>query len=120
MLVATPAAMKEVRTLGRVLGPRGLMPNPKTGTVTDDTAAAVKESKAGRVEYRADKGGAAHMPLGKVSFEAGALMENAEAAIGAIVKARPAATKGNYVISCTLSATMSPGVKIDLKDILKV
>ncbi|MCM8538517.1 MAG: 50S ribosomal protein L1 [Lentisphaeraceae bacterium] len=120
VLVATPAAMKEVRTLGRVLGPRGLMPNPKTGTVTDDTAAAVKESKAGRVEYRADKGGAAHMPLGKVSFEAGQLLENAETAIGAILKARPASTKGNYVISCTLSATMSPGVKIDLKDILKV
>ena len=120
VLVATPAAMKDVRTLGRVLGPRGLMPNPKTGTVTDDTAAAVKESKAGRVEYRADKGGAAHMPLGKVSFEAGALVENAEAAIGAILKARPASTKGNYLVSCTLSATMSPGIKIDLKDILKV
>lgn len=120
VLVATPAAMKEVRTLGRVLGPRGLMPNPKTGTVTDDTAAAVKESKAGRVEYRADKGGATHMPLGKVSFEANQLLENAETAINAILKARPASTKGNYVISCTLSATMSPGVKIDLKDILKV
>lgn len=120
VLIATPAAMKDVRTLGRVLGPRGLMPNPKTGTVTDDTAAAVKESKAGRVEYRADKGGAAHMPLGKVSFGASDLVENAETAIGAILKARPASTKGNYLVSCTLSATMSPGVKIDLKDILKV
>jgi large subunit ribosomal protein L1 len=120
VLIATPAAMKEVRTLGRVLGPRSLMPNPKTGTVSDDTASAVKESKAGRVEYRADKGGAAHMPLGKVSFEVNSLVENAEAAIAAILKARPASTKGNYMLSCTLSATMSPGVKVDLKDILKV
>ena len=120
VLIATPAAMKDVRTLGRVLGPRGLMPNPKTGTVTDDTATAVNESKAGRVEFRADKGGAAHMPLGKVSFDAGKLVENAESAINAILKARPAATKGNYMLSCTLSATMSPGVRIDLKDIVKV
>ena len=120
VLIATPSAMKQVRTLGRVLGPRGLMPNPKTGTVTDDTAQAVKESKAGRVEYRADKGGAAHMPLGKVSFDTDKIVENAETAIAAIVKARPASTKGNYVLSCTLSATMSPGVKIELKDILKV
>lgn len=112
--------MKDVRTLGRVLGPRGLMPNPKTGTVTDDTATAVKESKAGRVEFRADKGGAAHMPLGKISFEISHLVENAEAAINAILKARPASTKGNYMLSCTLSATMSPGVKVDLKDMLKV
>jgi len=120
VLIATPAAMKDVRTLGRVLGPRGLMPNPKTGIVTDDTASAVKESKAGRVEFRADKGGAAHMPLGKVSFDVSKLVENAETAIGAILKARPAATKGNYMLSCTLSATMSPGVRIDLKDIVKV
>jgi large subunit ribosomal protein L1 len=112
--------MKDVRTLGRVLGPRGLMPNPKTGTVTDDTATAVKESKAGRVEFRADKGGAAHMPLGKVSFETTALVENAETAINAILKARPASTKGNYLLSCTVSATMSPGIKVDLKDMLKV
>lgn len=120
VLVATPAAMKDVRTLGRVLGPRGLMPNPKTGTVTDDTAKAVKESKAGRVEFRADKGGAAHMPLGKVSFGTTELLENAETAINAILKARPASTKGNYLLSCTVSATMSPGVKVDLKDMLKV
>jgi large subunit ribosomal protein L1 len=96
------------------------MPNPKTGTVTDDTATAVRESKAGRVEFRADKGGVAHMPLGKLSFESNKLVENAQTAINAIVKARPAAAKGFYVLSCTLSATMSPGVKIDLKDILKV
>lgn len=120
VLIATPDAMKDVRTLGRVLGPRGLMPNPKTGTVTDDTATAVRESKAGRVEFRADKGGVAHMPLGKLSFESNKLLENAQTAINAIVKARPAAAKGFYVLSCTLSATMSPGVKIDLKDILKV
>jgi large subunit ribosomal protein L1 len=120
VLIATPDAMKDVRTLGRVLGPRGLMPNPKTGTVTDDTATAVRESKAGRVEFRADKGGVAHMPLGKLSFESNKLVENAQTAINAIVKARPAAAKGFYVLSCTLSATMSPGVKIDLKDILKV
>lgn len=120
VLIATPAAMKDVRTLGRVLGPRGLMPNPKTGTVTDDTAKAVSESKAGRVEFRADKGGATHMPLGKVSFEVSKLVENAETAINAILKARPASTKGNYMLSCTISATMSPGVKVDLKDIVKV
>jgi len=120
VLIATPSAMKDVRTLGRVLGPRGLMPNPKTGTVTDDTATAVRESKAGRVEFRADKGGVAHMPLGKVSFDQTKLVENAEAAINAILKARPASAKGIYMLSCTLSATMSPGVKVDLKDIVKV
>lgn len=119
VLVATPDAMKTVRTLGRVLGPRGLMPNPKTGTVTTDTAAAVTQSKAGRVEYRADKGACAHVPVGKVSFDSDKIVENAETVIGAILKARPASTKGHYVLSCTLSATMSPGVKIDLKDIVK-
>lgn len=119
VLVATPDAMKTVRTLGRVLGPRGLMPNPKTGTVTTDTAAAVKASKAGRVEYRADKGACAHVPVGKVSFDSDKIVENAETVIGAILKARPASTKGHYVLSCTISATMSPGVKIDLKDIVK-
>jgi large subunit ribosomal protein L1 len=119
VLIATPEAMKQVRTLGRVLGPRGLMPNPKTGTVTEDVAGAVRESKAGRVEYRADKGAVAHVPVGKVSFEADKIVENTQALIAAIVKARPASTKGNYVVSCTLSSTMSPGVKIDLKDIVK-
>ena len=120
VIVTMPSVMGKLGPLGRILGPRGLMPNPKTGTVSDDTAHAVNESKAGRVEFRADKGGAAHMPLGKVSFEIPKLVENAETAINAIIKARPAATKGNYVLSCTISATMSPGVKIDLKDILKV
>ena len=119
VLVATPEAMQKVRTLGRVLGPRGLMPNPKTGTVTEDTATAVNLSKAGRVEYRADKGGAAHVPFGKLSFEADKLQENAETVIGAILRARPATTKGHYVLTCTISATMSPGIKIDLKEYIK-
>ncbi|WP_420792930.1 50S ribosomal protein L1 [Lentisphaera marina] len=117
VLIATPAAMSKVRTLGRVLGPRGLMPNPKTGTVTDDVAAAVKASKGGRVEYRADKGGATHVLVGKLSFDAEKLTENAQAIVDAIVKARPSATKGTYVVSCSVSSTMSPGLKIDLKDL---
>jgi len=117
VLIATPAAMTKVRTLGRVLGPRGLMPNPKTGTVTDDVAAATKASKGGRVEYRADKGGATHVLVGKLSFDADKLKENAEAIVEAILKARPSATKGTYVLSCSVSSTMSPGLKIDLKDL---
>jgi large subunit ribosomal protein L1 len=117
VLIATPAAMSKVRTLGRALGPRGLMPNPKTGTVTDDVASAVKASKGGRVEYRADKGGATHVLVGKLSFEAEKLTENAQAIVDAIVKARPSATKGTYLVSCTVSSTMSPGLKIDLKDL---
>lgn len=120
VLVATPAAMQKVRTLGRILGPRSLMPNPKTGTVTDDTAGAVKAAKAGRVEYKADRGASCHIVVGKVSFDQDKLVENCQAVIGAIVKARPASTKGNYVLSCTLSSTMGPGVKIELKDIVKV
>ncbi|MBO7742034.1 MAG: 50S ribosomal protein L1 [Victivallales bacterium] len=114
VLIATPAAMKEVRTLGRVLGPRGLMPNPKTGTVTDDTGNAVKEAKAGRVEYRCDKGGVVHMPIGKLSFDAEALMENLDTAFTAVAKARPAVVKGIYMKAATLSATMAPGVRLDL------
>jgi len=113
VLIATPGAMSEVRKLGRVLGPRGLMPNPKTGTVTDDTGAAVRESKGGRVEYRADRGGVAHVPVGKVSFTQSALKENSEAVISALVRARPAKSKGTYLLSFTLSSTMSPGVKLD-------
>ena len=118
VMIATPAAMTKVRTLGRVLGPRGLMPNPKTGTVTDDTKAAVKASKGGRVEYRADKGGATHVLVGKLSFGVKELKENAVAIAEAINKARPSATKGVYVVSCTVSSTMSPGLKIDLKDLV--
>lgn len=119
VMIATPAAMKEVRTLGRVLGPRGLMPNPKTGTVTDDTAKAVKEAKAGRVEYRCDRGGCVQMPIGKFSFDAEALLENLDSAVGTILRARPAAAKGNYMLSITLSSTMSPGIRLDVKTATK-
>lgn len=114
--VATPEAMGEVRKLGKVLGPRGLMPNPKTGTVTDDTAKAVKEVKAGRVEYKTDKAGNIHVPVGKAAFSAIQIEENARAVIEAVIKARPNSVKGVYVQSCTLSATMSPPVRLDLKE----
>ena len=114
--VATPEAMGEVRKLGKVLGPRGLMPNPKTGTVTDDTAKAVKEVKAGRVEFKIDKAGNVHVPVGKVSFTPQQLAENAHAVIEAVLKAKPSSVKGTYMASCTLSATMSPPVRVDLKE----
>ena len=119
VMIATPAAMQKVRTLGKVLGPRGLMPNPKTGTVTDDTAAAVKEAKAGRVEYRADKGGCVHVPIGKFSFPAEKLVENAMAVLTTVLRARPATVKGVYLLTVTVSATMSPGIQIDLREIVK-
>ncbi|NLZ63094.1 MAG: 50S ribosomal protein L1 [Lentisphaerae bacterium] len=119
VLIATPAAMKEVRTLGRVLGPRGLMPNPKTGTVTDDTGTAVQEAKAGRVEYRCDRAGCLHMPIGKLSFTPEALLENAQHALTVVQRARPAAAKGIFVQSMTLSATMSPGIRLDVKTAVK-
>ena len=115
VLIATPAAMKEVRTLGRVLGPRGLMPNPKTGTVTEDVAAAVKEAKAGRVEYRCDRGGCVHVPAGKISFSSERLLENLRAILATILRVRPAAAKGLYLKSWTLSSTMSPGIRLDAK-----
>jgi large subunit ribosomal protein L1 len=114
--VATPEAMGEVRKLGKVLGPRGLMPNPKTGTVTDDTAKAVKEVKAGRVEFKIDKAGNVHVPVGKASFNAMQIEENARAVIDAVIKARPSSVKGSYVNTCTLSATMSPPIRVDLKE----
>jgi large subunit ribosomal protein L1 len=114
--VATPEAMSEVRKLGKVLGPRGLMPNPKTGTVTDDTGRAVKEVKAGRVEFKIDKAGNVHVPVGKASFAANAIEENARAVIDAVHKARPQSVKGTYIQSCTISATMSPPVRVDLKE----
>jgi large subunit ribosomal protein L1 len=114
--VATPEAMGEVRKLGKLLGPRGLMPNPKTGTVTDDTAKAVKEVKAGRVEYKTDKAGNVHVPVGKALFTVDQIVENARAVIEAVHKARPARVKGTYIRSCTISATMSPPVSIDLKE----
>ena len=114
--VATPEAMTEVRKLGKVLGPRGLMPNPKTGTVTDDTAKAVKEVKAGRVEYKTDKAGNVHVIVGKASFKAEHIEENARAVIEAVAKAKPTSVKGQYLQSCTLSATMSPAVRVDLRE----
>src|SRR5213595_1555571 len=114
--IATPGAMAEVRKLGKVLGPRGLMPNPKTGTVTDDTGRAVKEVKAGRVEFKIDKAGNIHVPVGKASFNQTQLEENARSVIDAVVKARPHTAKGTYIQSCTLSATMSPPVRVDLKE----
>ncbi len=117
ILIATPNAMKLVRPLGRQLGPRGLMPNPKTGTVTEDVALAVKEAKAGRVEFRADKGGCVHVPFGKLSFTADALEANLRVIIEALVKARPSSTKGTYMLGCTLSATMTPGVKLVTKEL---
>ena len=117
--VATPAAMSEVRKLGKVLGPRGLMPNPKTGTVTDDTAKAVREVKAGRVEFKLDKNGNVAVPVGKFSFEPSALSENGAAVIEAVVKARPSSAKGAFIENVTLSATMLPGMRIDPTPFLK-
>lgn len=114
--VATPEAMVEVRKLGKVLGPRGLMPNPKTGTVTEDTAKAVKEVKAGRVEFKVDKAGNIHVPVGKAAFPAEQIEENARSVIEAVAKARPASVKGVFMLSCTLSATMSPGVRVDTRE----
>ncbi|HEY6169615.1 MAG TPA: 50S ribosomal protein L1 [Verrucomicrobiae bacterium] len=114
--VATPEAMTEVRKLGKVLGPRGLMPNPKTGTVTDDTAKAVKEVKAGRVEFKVDKAGNIHVAVGKANFKPEHIVENAHAVIDAVAKARPSSAKGTFIQSCTLSATMSPPVRLDTKD----
>jgi large subunit ribosomal protein L1 len=114
--VATPEAMAEVRKLGKVLGPRGLMPNPKTGTVTDDTAKAVREVKAGRVEYKVDKAGNVHVAIGKGAFTPVQIEENARAVIDAVIRARPTSVRGTYVQSCTLSLTMSPAVRVDLKE----
>src|SRR6266516_633345 len=116
--IATPEAMSEVRKLGKVLGPRGLMPNPKTGTVTDDTAKAVKEFKAGRVEFKIDKAGNVHVAVGKANFKPEQIAENARAVINAVMKARPHSAKGAYLQSCTLSATMSPPVGLDVREFL--
>lgn len=117
--IATPSAMAEVRKLGKVLGPRGLMPNPKTGTVTDDTATAIKEVKAGRVEFKLDKNANIAVPVGKFSFEPNALVENGAAVIDAVVRSRPATAKGTFVHAITLSATMSPGLALDPSPYLK-
>ncbi|MFH1067343.1 MAG: 50S ribosomal protein L1 [bacterium] len=117
--VATPDAMQEVRKLGKVLGPRGLMPNPKTGTVTDDTAKAVKECKAGRVEFKVDKAANVHVLCGKLSFNEQNLKENARTVIQALVKARPSSAKGKYIERCVLSATFSPAVLLDVSEFMK-
>ncbi|MGH9066846.1 MAG: 50S ribosomal protein L1 [Acidimicrobiales bacterium] len=111
--IATPDLMAQVGRLGRVLGPRGLMPNPKTGTVTTDVGRAVTEFKGGRVEYRTDKVGNIHVPLGKVSFERGKLLDNLRAVIDELNRVKPAASKGRYMRSVTVASTMGPGVKID-------
>jgi len=113
-VIATPDMMKSVGRLGKVLGPRGLMPNPKTGTVTQDVARAVREVKAGKVEFRVDKTGIIHCPVGKVSFEPQKLAENAQALISSVLKAKPTTAKGRYVRSIVVSSTMGPGVPIDL------
>lgn len=112
-VVATPDMMKSVGRLGKVLGPRGLMPNPKTGTVTVDVARAVKEVKAGKVEFRVDKAGIIHCPVGKVSFEPDKLADNALALIQSVLKAKPATAKGRFVRSIVISSTMGPGVTVD-------
>jgi large subunit ribosomal protein L1 len=111
--VAVPDAMRVVGQLGQVLGPRGLMPNPKVGTVTDDLANVVGQIKAGQVEYRADKGGIVHMPVGRVSFGDEALAENLKAAADALVRAKPAASKGRYLKKVSVSTTMGPGIQVD-------
>jgi len=116
-VVATPDMMKSLGRLGKILGPRGLMPNPKTGTVTLDVARAVRELKAGKVEFRVDKSGIIHCPVGRASFEAEKLAENAHALISSIIKAKPATAKGRYVKSIVVSSTMGPGVAIDLASV---
>lgn len=113
VLITTPDMMGLVGRLGKVLGPRGLMPNPKAGTVTPDIAKAIKEAKAGKIEYRLDKTNIIHCPIGKVSFGSEKLGENFAALLGAIVKAKPAASKGQYVKSCVVASTMGPGVRIN-------
>jgi large subunit ribosomal protein L1 len=113
-VVATPDMMKMVGKLGRVLGPRGLMPNPKTGTVTFDVSAAVGEIKAGKVEFRVDKNGVIHAPFGKTSFPKESLIENAESLIDAVLRAKPASAKGRYVKNVSVSSTMGPGIRLDV------
>ena len=113
-VISTPDMMRSVGKLGKVLGPRGLMPNPKTGTVTNDVANAIREVKAGKVEFRVDKTGVIHVPFGKVSFDQQKLVENANSLLNAVVKAKPSAAKGKYVKSVTICSTMGPGVTLDV------
>ncbi len=113
VVIATPATMKVVGKLGQILGPRGLMPNPKVGTVTNDVAQAVRDAKAGQIQYRVDKAGVIHCPIGKASFDVEALKENFQALVSALHRAKPAAAKGQYFRRVTLSTTMGPGVRVD-------
>ena len=113
IIIATPDMMGVIGRLGKILGPKGLMPNPKAGTVTMDVAKAVKEAKAGKIEYRLDKTNIIHCPIGKASFGAEKLAENFNTLLGAIIKAKPAATKGQYIKSCVIASTMGPGIKIN-------
>ena len=113
VVIASPDMMGVIGRLGKVLGPKGLMPNPKAGTVTPDVARAVKEAKAGKIEYRLDKTNIIHCPIGKASFGSDKLKENFDALLGAIIKAKPAAAKGQYIKSCVLASTMGPGIKIN-------
>lgn len=115
--IATPEAMTEVRKLGKVLGPRGLMPNPKTGTVTEDTAKAVREVKAGRVEFKVDKAGNVHVPIGKLSFTPQQILENARAVVDAVLRAKPTSLRGTYLHNAVLSSTMNPGIRLDLRSL---
>lgn len=118
-VVATPDMMKLVGRLGRILGPRGLMPNPKTGTVTFNVAEAVSEIKAGKVEFRVDKNGVIHAPFGKTSFEEEKLLQNAQSLIDAVFRAKPAAAKGRYVRSVSVSSTMGPGIRVDVSQLMQ-
>ena len=119
VIITMPSVMGKLGPLGRVLAPRGLMPNPKTGTVTDDTGKAVQEVKAGRVEYKLDKGANIQVLAGKTSFKPEQIVDNANTIIDAIIKAKPSAAKGRYILNCVLSATMSPGIPLDLRGVLK-
>ena len=118
VVIATPDVMKEVGKLGRILGPRGLMPNPKSGTVTFDVAKAVRDAKAGKIEYRVDRSGILHVPIGKASFDEEKLFQNASVFLEAVLLARPAAAKGQYIRSLALSTTMGPGIRLDRQAVL--
>jgi large subunit ribosomal protein L1 len=117
VMVAAPDTMREVGKLGKLLGPRGLMPSPKTGTVTANVGQAVREVKAGKIEFKIDKNANLHMPIGKASFEAAKLKENGLAALSAVLKAKPAAARGDYIKSVTISSTMGPGIRLDVKEV---